>query len=474
VTGELASPSFRSVRRKALAKVVVIDDEESVCWAFEKFLTGEGHEVATAATAEEGLSLLEKDGADIVFLDVRLPKMDGLAALERIRELHPGIYVVVITAHGTMDTAIEAVRRGAFDYLTKPLELAQISGVISRILESRAHAGKVAELPAQSEPPRADLLVGNSPVMQEVYKKIGAVAPTDATVLIEGESGTGKELVARAIHSASERRDGLFVAVACGALPEMLLESELFGHVKGAFTGAVSDRPGKFQKADGGTLFLDEVGATSLSAQVRLLRFLQEHEFEQVGSTETQIVDTRVIAASNEPLAAKAEAGEFREDLYYRLNVVHFEIPPLRDRKEDIPLLVAYFLSQAPGEARVVSTAVMEALKACDWPGNVRELKNAVEHAAALSRTGPILPSHLPDHIQAGGAGLPDKLGRIAQEALEAAGEKAEVYDSLMALWEKPLLKHALAMHKGNQVATAAFLGISRSTLRKKIAQYGI
>ncbi len=458
-----------------MAKILVIDDEESVCWAFEKFLKSEGHEVATAATAEEGLGLLGEREVEIVFLDVRLPGMDGLTALEKIRQNHPNTCVVVITAHGTMDTAIEAVQRGAFDYLTKPVELAQIRDAVSRIVESREHAGEVAELPRESGPARADLLVGKSPAMQEVYKKIGAVAPTDASVLIEGESGTGKELVARAIHHASDRKNGRFVAVACGALPETLLESELFGHVRGAFTGAVSDRPGKFQKADGGTLFLDEVGAMSLSAQVRLLRFLQEHEFERIGSTETLTVDTRVIAASNEPLLSKVEAGEFREDLYYRLNVVQMELPVLRERKEDIALLVGYFLSQAsPGE-RAVSTAAMDALKAYDWPGNVRELRNAVEHASALSRSGPILPAHLPEHVvEASGAGISDRVGHLAREALGEAGAYEKAHEELMALWEKPLLRHALAIHGGNQVATAAFLGISRSTLRKKIAQYGI
>jgi DNA-binding NtrC family response regulator len=458
-----------------LTKIIIIDDEESVCWAFEKFLTGEGHEVTTAATAEEGLSLFENADIDIAFLDIRLPGMDGFAALDRIRELYPGVYVVVITAHGTMDTAIEAVRRGAFDYLTKPVELAAIKDVISRILESKTLSGKIAELPVAEGRPRIDLLVGNSPAMQEVYKKIGAVAPADVSVLIEGESGTGKELAARAIHHASERKDGLFVAVACGALPETLLESELFGHMKGAFTGAVSDRPGKFQKADGGTLFLDEIGAMSLSAQVRLLRFLQEHEFEQIGSTETLSVDTRVIAASNEPLLPKVEAGKLREDLYYRLNVVHIEMPPLRDRKEDVPVLVAYFLMQISKNVKPVSNAAMEILKAYDWPGNVRELKNAIEHAAALTQAGPVLPSHLPEHVMdAGGINLPDKLELAAKEALETTGETTGVFDSLMALWEKPLIKHALEIHKGNQVATASFLGISRSTLRKKIADYGL
>ncbi len=458
-----------------MARILIVDDEESVCWAFEKFLKGEGHEVMVAASAEEGLSLLGKQEADIVFLDVRLPGMDGLTALGRIREQYPGRHVVVITAHGTMDTAIEAVRRGAFDYLTKPVELAQIRNVVARILAGKAQAGEVMELPEQSQAPRADLLIGNSPAMQEVYKKIGAVAPTDASVLVEGESGTGKELVARAIHHASDRKNGAFVPVACGALPETLLESELFGHVKGAFTGAVSDKAGKFQRAEGGTLFLDEVGAMSLAAQVRLLRFLQEHEFERVGSTETLTVNTRVIAASNEPLTDKVHAGDFREDLYYRLNVVHIELPPLRARKEDIPLIVAYFLSQGGGKKRTVSTAALEALKSYDWPGNVRELQNSVEHAVTLSQSGPILPPHLPENVlRAGGASVPGKASHLVKEALASAGERGKAYEMLMALWEKPAIAHALEMHGGNQVATAAFLGISRSTLRKKIAQYGL
>ena len=466
-----------------MAKILVVDDEESVCWAFEKFLQAEGHDVRTAATAETAISSIADGAFDIVFLDVRLPGMDGLTALEKIKNLQPELYVVVITAHGTMDTAIEAVKRGAFDYLPKPAELGNIRNIIVRIEESRKDASETVELPTGAPPARIDLLVGHSPLMQEVYKKIGAVAPTDASVLIEGESGTGKELVARAIHHASERKKGFFVPVACGALPENLLESELFGHVRGAFTGATADRDGKFQKADGGSLFLDEVGSMSLKAQVKLLRFLQEHEFEKIGSTDKVTVNTRVIAATNEPLLDKVQNGEFREDLYYRLNVIKIELPPLRSRKEDIPLLVSYFLAQAPAgertgcrtEDKTITKPAMETLTEYDWPGNVRELKNAVEHAAALSHSGPILRTHLPEHVtQEERQDAETRADILARDTIMQLQGGEKLYDTAIGIWEKSLLKHALELNGGNQVATAAFLGISRSTLRKKIADYGL
>ena len=470
-------PNARGFARcPVVAKILVIDDEESVCWAFEKFLKGEGHEVAAAASAQEGFSRLDETDAEIVFLDVRLPGMDGLSALGEIRRRHPGTYVVVITAHGTMDTAIEAVQRGAFDYLTKPVGLSEVRDVIARILASREHMDDIAQLPSWNDSARGEILVGNSPAMQKIYKKIGAVAATDVSVLVEGESGSGKELVARAIHRASGRRAGPFVVVVCGALPESLLESELFGHIKGAFTGASSDQVGKFQKAHTGTLFLDEVGVTSLSAQVKLLRFLQDREFERLGSSETLSVDTRIIAASNEPLLDKAKAGEFREDLYYRLNVVHIELPALRSRKEDIPLLAAYFLSRmAAGKNLQLSRAALDVLERCDWPGNVRELRNALEHAAALSQGGPVLPSHLPQHLHgAGQAHFSQNVRDMVREALARGPGRANAYDRVMAVWEEPLIREALEAHGGNQVAAASFLGISRSTLRKKMAQYGL
>ncbi|MCX7804587.1 MAG: sigma-54 dependent transcriptional regulator [Planctomycetota bacterium] len=492
-----------------MAKILVVDDEHAICWAFSRALSRDGHIVSAASSAEEGLQKARAESPELVFLDVRLPGMSGLEALPKFREAIPGVPIVVLTAHGTMETAIEAVRRGAYEYLLKPIELEALRAVVSRALSRPDASPEIASLRREFQGRMlVDAMVGASPAMQEVYKKIGAVAPSDSSVLISGESGVGKELVAKAIHLYSPRADGPFLAVNCASLPETLLESELYGHVKGAFTGAVRDKAGKAEAADGGTLFLDEIGDMPPSMQAKLLRFLEEKKVTKVGATESVVVDVRILAATNQDLLGKMRDGLFREDLYYRLNVVSIEVPPLRERKEDIPLLVAAFLSRAgsrsgteaagkggtgAGTGRSVAggageigigEAAMKVLMEYDWPGNVRELRNAVEHAAVLARGRTILPEHLPPHILAsmrGGAPRPgvsfedavlERTARAIREA-EAAGE-GRIYGEMLAEFERAMIGRVLREVGGNQVRASRLLGMHRTTLRKKIEEYGL
>ncbi len=462
-----------------MAKILVVDDEQSVCHAFERFLGGEGHEVAVAATGEAGLKALRDFEPELVILDVRLPDADGLDLLGEIARGPAGPAVVVITAHGTMKTAIEAMRRGAFDYLTKPIDLDEARLTIERALRSRRLSREVARLRAKVRQ-QPSLLVGNSPAMQKVYKAIGAVAGSDTTVLIRGESGTGKELVARAIHEASPRAAGPFVAVDCAALPENLVESELYGYEAGAFTGATHPKPGKLEQAHGGTLFLDEIGDLPLAAQAKLLRFLETRKSERLGSTQPRDLDVRILAATNQDLEAKCREGRFRHDLFYRVNVVAIDLPPLRERKEDIPLLVAHFLEQGAGERQVeVSQAALDALVAHDWPGNVRELRNAIEHALVQCRGAAILPEHLPRLLAAESGGLEGTFRRaaaalIAEKIARHQGPEGRLYDEMVEELERAIIAEALKLTGRNQARTAAILGLHRTTLRNKIRQYGL
>ncbi len=476
----------------AAQKILIVDDEPSICWAFSLLLQSEGWQTLTAASAEEGLDIAKAERPDLVVLDVRLPGMSGLDALPKVRALNPELPILVMTAHGTMDTAIEATRRGAYNYLTKPIHNADAVHQIRTALERRNLSREVTQLRSDlKRGASVDSMAGKSPIMQEVYKKIGAVAGAESSVLILGESGSGKELVARAIHGYSPRSRGPFVALNCAALPEPLLESELYGHVKGAFTGAIRDKEGKAETARGGTLFLDEIGEMPLSIQAKLLRFLEEKKFERVGSTETVEADVRILAATNLDLRTQIKKQLFREDLYYRLNVVSIELPPLRQRKDDIPLLVAHFLSRAdvgsPGAAMPsagISKEAMELIERFDWPGNVRELRNAIEHAVILARGAVIAPSHLPAHILRslrGEDALPThSLEDLIRERTLAALAKSEgkeegnAYAEIISDVEKAILDTTLKRVSGNQVKASALLGIHRTTLRKKIEEYGL
>jgi len=481
-------------------KILVVDDEQAICWAFTQLLQPEGYRVLVAASAEEGLELAAQELPDLVILDIRLPGLSGLDALPRFRAQNPDAPVLVMTAHGTMETAIEATKRGACNYLLKPVHNQDVLHHIRTALEQRSLSMEVAQLRRELEGLSGlQSLAGKTPAMQEVYKKIGAVAPTGSSVLILGESGTGKELVAKAIHDYSERARGPFIAVNCASMPEPLLESELYGHVKGAFTGAIRDKAGKAEVASGGTLFLDEIGEMPLAIQAKLLRFLEEKRFERVGSTESIEVDVRILAATNQDLRLRIRKQLFREDLYYRLNVVSIALPPLRERKDDIPLLVTHFLRRGMGhqpmnahgqDARAtlkqpdISQEAMKLLGRYDWPGNVRELKNAIEHAVILARGQAIAPEHLPGHIlqalrgeePSSGQTLEELVRQRTHQALDKAEGQAEgnAFGEVTADIEKAIIATTLKRACGNQVQASRWLGMHRTTLRKKMEDYGL
>lgn len=474
-----------------MPKLLVIDDEQAICWGLAELGKRLRHDVLTAASAEAGIELARRQRPDVVLLDVRLPGMDGVAALPLLKEHAPAAAVVIMTAHGDLSTAVEAVRQGAFDYIAKPFDLAQIE----RLLE-RALAKPVAATPSFTEV-QADGLVGRTPVMQEVFKRIALVSPSDACVMLAGDSGTGKELVARAIHRYSRRNSGPFVAVNVAALSPTVAESELFGHVRGAFTGADQPRTGLLVEADGGTLFLDEVADIPLAVQVKLLRALEHGEVMPVGSGRTVRTSFRLITATHQDLPAKVRAGEFRHDLYFRLSTFSIELPPLRQRRDDVPLLVDFFAQRLAaksegGQSPRVSQAALEELSSRDWHGNVRELRNAVEHALILAQGGVILPEHLPAPLPPLHEPLPaaslavaaapteafgqlrELLQRWAQQRLKAGDSTTALYDEFLAVVEPPFLEAALKKHHGQCAAAARVLGIHRTTLKKKLDQYGI
>ncbi len=475
----------------AMKNVLVIDDDEKICWAFEQFLTDEGHQPIIANNAEEGLRKLQLETPDIILLDVRLPGMNGLEALKQIKALQPEAIVIVMTAYDNVETTIQAMQLHAFDFIPKPIDLDQVKAIIERATQMQVERSKMpsSELPsAEVELPQEHRLVGKSPQMQEIYKLIGMIANNTVTVLIEGESGTGKELIAQSIHSNSSRKDKPFVPVNCGALPDDLLESELFGYEAGAFTGAnAKGKPGRFELADGGTLFLDEISNMSPVLQVKLQRALQEQEIERLGGTRPLKVDVRIIAATNQDLAEEVRLGKFREDLYYRFNLLSINLPPLRERTTDIPLLIHHFLQTVSLEleqnVRGVSPGGLELLQRYDWPGNVRELENTVKSAAVLSRTDVILPEHLPPEIlnykgtrQSTQSRLETVLESVLKETVRDAVMQARngLYDEAIDAVDHALIKCVLDEVEGNQTKSAKLLGISRTTLLQKIKKLGI
>jgi DNA-binding NtrC family response regulator len=405
-------------------------------------------------------------------MDVKLPGIDGLTALDSVRTVAPRARFVVMTAHGTLDTAVRAMKLGAVEYLAKPIDLDQARGLIQGALKG---AGVNREVESLRRTGGLGGIVGRSAQMQEVFKKVAAVAASEASVLLLGESGTGKELLARAVHYNSGRSAGPFEAINCASIPETLLESELFGHEKGSFTGAIRQKPGKFEVAHGGTVFLDEVGEISPAAQVKLLRFLEERRFERVGGTEPVAVDVRIVSATNQNLEERIREGRFREDLFFRLNVVRIDVPPLRDRRDDIPVLVAHFLDLA--RAAGVTSDALELLKNHSWPGNVRELRNAIERGAVLARGTPIRPEHLPETVTSPRPlGESDVEARVRElvEKLVSQGTPGDLYRHVEARWEKALLRRVLEQTGNNQVKAAELLGINRMTLRKKMELYGL
>jgi two-component system nitrogen regulation response regulator GlnG len=459
--------------------LLIVDDEQSICWGLSRLAKELGHGVATAASAEQGLEEARRCPPGLVVLDVRLPGMDGITAVAKFRELLGDVPVIVITAFGELETAVAAIRAGAFEYLVKPFELAVAQRVIERALAARPAANGT---PKRDHEP-AMRMVGKSPAMQEVFKRIALVAASDACVHIHGESGVGKELVARAIHRYSARASGPFVPVNLASLNPSLAESELFGHARGAFTGADQPRKGLLEQAHGGTIFLDEVADIPGPLQVKLLRALEHKEIWPLGADGPRQADFRIISATNRDLRERVASGEFRHDLYHRLMTFSIEIPPLRQRTEDIPELVDYFLDEwsahGSGARPAVSAAAAAELLRRPWHGNARELRNALEHAVILARGGEIVLEHLPPPApQAASSDEHALAGFIrtwAQSQL-AAGENdtGDLYERFLSLVEPPLFAAALINHRGQCAAAARALGLHRTTLRKKLDQYGL
>jgi len=465
-------------------RILVADDEPALRWLLERLLRQAGHAVTVVEDGPAALAAAVAERYDLAFLDIRMPGLDGLEVLRHLRADSPETAVVVMTAHGSVRAAVEAMQRGAYDYLAKPFDNDEVLLLVERAQSAKALAREVVELRTGiQEVWEFGALVGKSPRMQEVYKTIGRIAATDVTVLLQGESGTGKEVVARAIHHYSRRAGKPFVAVSCAAIPPTLLEAELFGHERGAFTDAHQRRLGRFELAHGGTLYLDEVGDMGPELQPKLLRVLQERQLERIGGGEPIRVDVRVVAATNRDLETLIREGRFREDLFYRLNVVSVTLPPLRERREDIPFLVDHFLAKYAGELgeRALAAEALDRLTGYAWPGNVRELENVVQHAMVMAGAGVILPEHLPIAPGPGGPWIREgTLEQLIQEKLEecvrglGARESANLYELVLGLVERPLFRAVLRETGGNQLRAAALLGINRNTLRKKLRALGL
>ena len=452
---------------KQSARILVVDDERSLREFLEIFFRREGYAVTTAAGVEEAQLAVASDDFDVVISDVQLAGASGLELLRGVKEAAPDTVVIMITAFATTENAIEAMKQGAYDYITKPFKVDELRLVIEKALEKKLLADENQRLRTALRS-RTPSLVGSSEAMRRVHDLIAQVATTKTNVLVTGESGTGKELVARGIHDLSERRDKPFIAVNCGAIPENLLESELFGHVRGAFTGAVSNKPGLVETADGGTLFLDEIGELPQSLQVKLLRLIQEKTLRRVGGNNDQRVDVRIVAATNRDLQAEAQAGRFREDLYYRLNVIQIALPPLRERMEDVPVLVQHFLEKYRRElgkhVTNLSPAAMEKILAHPFPGNVRELENLIERAVALAR-GPVLDTDvLPGSV----------LERSASARAPAPPAAGSNLDEILASYERGLLTDALQRAGGVKKRAARLLGISFRSFRYRLEKLGL
>ena len=487
--------------------LLVVDDEADIRTLLDDILKDEGYAVRSASTGAEAIEEITKDLPDLVMMDIKLPDQDGIGVLRQLKREHPELEVIVMTAFGGSSTAIKAMEHGAYDYVTKPFDIDDLLATLKRVFEHADMSSEVSALRLELGKREAERerIVGSSKPMLEVFKLIGKVAPSEATVLITGESGTGKELIAEALHRASKRNPHPLVKVSCAALPETLLETELFGHEKGSFTGAMTMRKGRFETANKGTIFLDEIGEMTLGTQTKLLRILQEREFERIGSNIPIKIDIRVITATNRNLAEEVDKGKFREDLYYRLNVIHIHMPPLRERKDDIPLLIEHFLVKyrhAPGEIpTTITEEALQRLVEYDWPGNVRELENAIERAVVLSRGNPITLDHLPfgDSREARDrARLAERRTRLDDDEAELSERRDELdadearadadeamanggsngnggtFKDRVSALERQLIKEALDRAGGNRTKAADELGIYRRLLYAKIKEYGL
>ncbi|MCF8029204.1 MAG: sigma-54 dependent transcriptional regulator [Desulfobacteraceae bacterium] len=449
-------------------QILIVDDDASHRRMLEAVLMAEGYDISHAADGAEAVAAVEKQFYDLVLLDIRMSRMGGIEALQEIKGINPAIPIIIMTAYASVGTAVEALKSGAYDYLTKPLDIDELKILVQKTLRHFQLETENRYLKERLDHRfDYDNIIGQGRAMTRMFETLSLAAPSDATVLILGESGTGKELVANAIHQNSPRKDRPFVKVNCAALPETLLESELFGHEKGAFTGALTRRPGRFRQADTGTIFLDEIAEMSQATQAKILRVLQGQAFEPLGSGQTVQVDIRVIAATNRVLEEAIEKGEFREDLYYRLNVVSVTIPPLRERREDLPLLADHFLKiYAEKNRRIIkgfSPRAMDLMMRYQWPGNVRELENAVERAVILARGEVVTLDELPQSIRALDTG-----------AAEPAADGASVAGRSLKEMEKDMILRTLEQTGGNRTRAADILGISRRTLQLKLKKYDI
>jgi DNA-binding NtrC family response regulator len=455
------------------AHILIADDDEVSCQLFAETLEGEGFRVEQATSGDTALSRLAEETPDLLIIDVRMPGTSGLEVTRIVHEKYPSLPIIVMTAFGSIETAIEAIHEGAFDFISKPMNLAELKKTVSRALAQRAwqRRAETNNGGADENSQQLGKIIGKSSAMLEVYKTVARVASTKSTVLILGESGTGKELIARAIHQHSPRANHPFVAVDCGALTETILESELFGHVRGSFTGALADKKGVFEEAQGGTCFLDEIGGISANMQAKLLRVLQEHEVRRVGGKDWVKVDVRVVAATNQNLAQAVNRGEFRQDLYYRLDVVTIRLPPLRERVEDIPLLAHHFLqrySQESGKSiTAISDKAMELLCAYSWPGNIRELENAIEQAVALSYQPVVTPDDLPAAVR----------DHAAAKSFQNDSHNGQfLFPDTPTLEEvkKRYVLHVLKHNQGNVSRSARVLNIDRRSLYRMLARFKI
>jgi nitrogen regulation protein NR(I) len=506
-----AKPMTAELKSPPLPVILVIDDDNEIRYSLDRVLSSRRYRVVTAGSGEEGMEALKRDTPDVVFLDIRMGGISGLETLQRLRHIDPQAVVILMTAFGTTQTAIEAMKFGAFDYIMKPFDVQKVLQLAENACKARRGLQEAARhKPTLNSEDYEEGIVGRSEAMQEVFKVIGQVAPSDVTVLVTGESGTGKELVARCIHQYSARARKPFVAVNCAAIPENLIESELFGHERGSFTGATGQRVGRFEQCDGGTIFLDEIGDMALPTQTKILRVLQEGEIQRVGGAGTIKVDVRVIAATNRNLEEMVAERSFREDLYYRLNVVRLRLPPLRERMDDLPLLVDFLLQklEKSGKARAKRLApdAMVVLRRHRWPGNVRELENAIYRSAVMAQGEVILVRDLPAELRSGGEAVssfveapppappvPESLtvesGAVASAepgGLIGGNEATTLLDSLyqrlrentaeniLSILEREMITRALQETGGNQVKASAILGITRTTLRKRIQELSL
>ncbi|HDH06349.1 MAG TPA: sigma-54-dependent Fis family transcriptional regulator [Nitrospirae bacterium] len=457
-------------------KILVVDDQKGVRYSFKKILGEAGYEVATASSGEEAIELTAKSEPDLIFMDVKMPGMDGLETLKRLKEMNPKLLVIMMTAYSTTEKAITAMELGAYDYLTKPFDNRRLTEIIKKALEVRKKMFCPVAVDETEYEMEHERIVGSSSAMLEIFKKIGQIAGSDMTALLRGESGTGKELIARAIYNHSPRADKYFLVVNCAAIPDTLLESELFGHERGAFTGADTKRIGRFEQCHGGTLFLDEIGDMPLALQAKILRVLQDGSFTRLGSTEPLKCNVRIIAATNKSLEEMLKQGKFREDLYYRLNVISLHIPPLRERREDIKDLAQHFLSvfnkELNKDKKGISADTLKIFEEYHWPGNVRELENVMHRAMVLCQKDYISHECCTGLPVAEGMGKPAAV--MENYLLEAINSifsysGGSIYQDFLSTAEMLLIKKAIEITHGNQVQAAKLLGISRNTLRRKL-----